>query len=452
MFRSLAGILALFLSLAWIASCGAGRGQGVLPGGGGGLGDDDSASGDDDTSVGDDDTSAGDDDTSVGDDDTSAGDDDTSAGDDDTAGKDCEGVKQVPGTAVTLVEVADGIQEPVFIGNAGDGTGRLFVLEQEGRIYALSPSGGGFSKSSWLDIRERVRGGGERGLLSVAFHPSFSSNGRFFVYYTDNSGDVVVSEFTVSGQPTTDTPDPASERVLLEIDQPASNHNGGQVVFGPDGYLYIGTGDGGGAGDTYGNGQNPDTLLAKILRIDVDNGEPYSIPAGNPFLTSANHRPETWAWGLRNPWRFSFDRETGQMWIADVGQNIWEEVDIGAAGTNYGWPMAEANHCFTPDCDLDAFEGAVYEYSHAQGVSITGGYVYRGCEMPDLHGVYFLSDYGFGGSPLWSLTWDGTQASKGPVWNSSTGLKISSFGEDEQGEIYIADHMGNAIFRIAPAS
>jgi len=381
-------------------------------------------------------------------------DDDTSgdAGDDDTTSPTdpCAGVQQVAGTAVALETVATGLSSPVHVTHSGDGTGRLFVVQQSGRVIAIAEQGKG-DDTTWLDITSRVRSGGERGLLSLAFHPSFASNGRLFVYYTRTGGDVIVSEFTVSGNPLSDPADAVSERILMTVPQPASNHNGGQVVFGPDGYLYISTGDGGGAGDTYGNGQRKDTLLSKILRIDVDSGDPYGIPADNPFVGDAEHRPETWAWGLRNAWRVSFDRDTGLMWIADVGQNEWEEIHIGVAGGNYGWPEMEGNHCFQGSCDPSLYEAAIWEYSHPPGVSITGGHVYRGCVMPDLQGIYFYSDYNYFDSPLWSLGWDGTSATAGPVNITGVGGLISSFGEDEDGEIYVCDHSGGRLLKMVPA-
>ena len=383
------------------------------------------------------------------------GDDDTSTGGDDddaTSQPDpCAGVDPVAGTAVSLTTVASGLSSPVHATHAGDGTGRMFVVEQAGKVLAFTDNGSG-DESTWLDIRSQVSSGGERGLLSIAFHPSFASNGRFFLYYTRSGGDVVISEFTVSGNPLSDAADSGSERILLVAEQPAGNHNGGQVVFGPDGYLYISIGDGGGAGDTYANGQRKDTFLAKILRIDVDSGDPYGIPADNPFVNDPDHRPETWAWGMRNAWRLSFDRETDLMWIADVGQSAWEEIHIGVAGGNYGWPVMEANHCYQGSCDPSGFEPAVWEYSRSVGISITGGFVYRGCVMPDLQGVYFYSDYNYFDSPLWSLRWDGTNASPGPVDLSSTSSLVSSFGEDEAGEIYLCDHSGGRLRKIVPAS
>jgi len=383
------------------------------------------------------------------DDDTSDDDDDASDDDDDATNDPCDGVETVSGTNISLEPFASGFSSPVHIANAGDGTGRVFVMEQRGRIYELDAEGGG--QREYLRIQDHVTSSGESGMLSMAFHPSFATNGKLYAYYTDGSGDTVVSEFEVDGDPATDLPDENSERVVLSQSQPAWNHNGGQIAFGPDGFLYIGLGDGGGGGDTYGNGQRENTFLAKILRIDVDNGDPYGIPDDNPFIGVGSHRSETWAWGLRNPWRFSFDRETDELWIADVGQNDWEEIHIGRIGANYGWPEMEGNHCFTPGCDPSNFEPAIHEYSHnTGGISITGGFVYRGCKLPDLHGTYIYSDYNYFNSPLWSLSWDGAVASQGPIDTGGIGGLISSFGEDEQGEIYVANHSSGTVLKIVP--
>ncbi|MBN95783.1 MAG: glucose dehydrogenase [Deltaproteobacteria bacterium] len=389
-----------------------------------------------------------------GDDDDDQGDDDAGSDDDDVSGDPCEGVATVSGTSIALEEVATGLFAPVFVTHAGDGTGRLFVVEQGGTIVALAEDG---SKSTWLDIDSSVTvgsvpSGDERGLLALAFHPDFSTNGRFFVHYSGSGGATTVSEFQVKGDPLTALPSAGTERVLLTANQPASNHNGGQIAFGPDGYLYIGLGDGGGAGDTFSNGQNRGTLLAKILRIDVDGGDPYEIPADNPFVNDSSFPPEAWAWGLRNPWRFSFDRETGLMWIGDVGQNSYEEIDVGVAGANYGWPEMEGNHCYAGGCDPSLYEAAVFEYEQPTGRSVTGGYVYRGCVMPDVLGLYFYSDYNYFDSPIWSLQWDGEAATSGPATINSTGSLISSFGEDEQGEIYVCDHTGGRLLKLVPAT
>jgi glucose/arabinose dehydrogenase len=390
----------------------------------------------------------GDDDDSTG----STDDDDDSTGstdDDDATSANCDGVDTVAGMDVELQSFVTGLSSPTFATHAGDGTGRLFVTEQGGTLKVVDTSGGA---TTWLDLRNQVSGTFELGLLSVAFHPNFPTNGRVFVYYSANNDDSTVSEFTVTGDPLTDAPDANSERVLLTQPQPAGNHNGGQMAFGPDGFLYIGLGDGGGGGDQFGNGQREDTFLSKILRIDVDGTAPYGIPSDNPFIGVGNHRDETWAWGLRNPWRFSFDRETGDLWIGDVGQGNQEEVDLGVAGANYGWPQMEGDQCYTAGCDPSAFEAPVYTYPRSQGISITGGYVYRGCKMPDLHGIYFYSDYNYFNSPLYTLEGSGSSWSDGPIEIGQVGGAISSFGEDEQGEIYAVDHTSGRLLKVVPAS
>jgi glucose/arabinose dehydrogenase len=376
-----------------------------------------------------------------------SGDDD----DDDTGGPEgCEGIEGVDGTSIAVSTVLAGLSFPVHVTHAGDGSDRLFIVQQGGRIISLD----GSVQTVWLDITDRVNPGGgnlgERGLLSVAFHPDFVSNGRFFVDYTGAGGTTHISEFGLTDD---GLGDPDSERSLLTQAQPAGNHNGGQVAFGPDGCLYIGFGDGGGGGDTFDSGQNPDTWLAKILRIDVDSGDPYGIPGDNPFVGDAEHRPETWAWGLRNPWRFSFDRGTGTMWIADVGQGDLEEISLGVAGGNFGWPEMEGNSCFTAGCDPSLYEPAVFEYGRSTGVSITGGHVYRGCAMPDLQGNYFFSDYNYNDSPIWTIR----QAADGAIVGGDTSLEetgglISSFGEDEAGEIYFVHHLAGLLLKIVPSS
>ena len=384
------------------------------------------------------------------DDDDTVDDDDLTPGDDDDT---CEGRPSTPGTSIDLQLITENVDMPVLVTHAGDGSGRLFIVEQNGQIKTWTEAEG---LATWLDMRADVTCCGERGLLAVAFHPEFASNGRAFLYYTENTGGLttVISEILVSGDPASDPPDIATEMVLLTEEEPAGNHNGGAMAFGPDGYLYLGLGDGGGGGDTYGNGQRKDTFHAKILRIDVDGDGAgqfgnYAIPQDNPFVDDDTHRPETWAWGLRNPWRFSFDRLTGELWIGDVGQSDWEELDRGAAGANYGWPEMEGNHCYASSCDPSQFEPATWEYSHGVGISITGGYVYRGCAMEDLRGVYFYADYNYWNSPIWSLVWDGEAMQEGPVYVSLSGVLVSSFGEDEAGELYVCDHIVGAVYRIA---
>jgi len=375
------------------------------------------------------------------------GDDDDTANDDDAVADPCDGVTPVSGTDVTLELIGAGLESPVDIKAAHDGSGRIFVAEQAGRIRFFRPDDS--QPRSWFDLRDSVVNpgglGDERGLLSLAFHPDYATNGKFYVHYSNNSSDTVVSEFTVP-DPADGEPDMGSERVLIEASQPASNHNGGSIHFGPDGYFYVGLGDGGGGGDTYDNGQNPDTLLAKILRIDVDNpadGKEYGIPSDNPFI-GESVVDEAFAWGIRNPWRWSFDRENGDMWIADVGQNLIEEIDIGEAGANYGWPCREAGSSYD-GCTGD-FTDPIFEYGHAEGISITGGYVYRGCALTDLQGQYFFSDFAYQpNSPLWSVTRAGDV---GSVWEDNVGILIATFGEDEQGELLTADYDSGSLHRM----
>jgi glucose/arabinose dehydrogenase len=353
----------------------------------------------------------------------------------------------IPNDQITieLREVVGGLDSPTDMTHAGDGSGWLFVAEKSGQIRIVRD--GQLLPDPFLDIRDRVgSGGSEQGLLGITFHPNYENNGFVYVDYTDDSGDTMISRFT-----TTDAEhaDASSEMVLLTQDQPASNHNGGQVAFGPDGYLYIAFGDGGGAGDSFGNSQNGQSLLAKILRIDVDNGSPYSIPSDNPFVDNSGFRGETWAYGLRNPWRFSFDRQTGEMYIADVGQGTYEEVNIapsGQGGQNYGWSIMEGLHCYSDgSCDQTGLTPPVIEYDHSQGCSITGGYVYRGKQYPTLDGIYFFGDYcsGF----LWGLS-----GSVDGEWHVArlltTGIQLSSFGQDEAGELYALDLGGGTIYQI----
>jgi glucose/arabinose dehydrogenase len=376
--------------------------------------------------------------------------------DDDSAVEDpCAGVEAISGTTLQLAEFVTGLDKPVHLANAGDGTGRVFVVEQRGRIQSISRNG---TVQPYLDLEDRVGylPNGERGLLSVAFHPNFASNGRLFVDYTGLApdGNTFVSEFVVTGDPLSDPPDKAGEIVLLEIPQPASNDNGGQLAFGPDGMLYIGTGDGGSSalGDPYGNGQNPGSLLAKVLRIDVDHEHPYTVPEDNPFVGEAGFRPEIYAWGVRNPWRFSFDRLTGDLWLADVGQDDLEEVDVVLPGDNCGWPAVEGHQCYEAGCDPSAFDAPVWVEPRPPSVAIVGGHVYRGCRMPDLRGVYLYSDYNYFNSPLKSLRWDGAEATAGPVDIEDTGTIIASFGEDEAGELYALDHDSGRVLKLVPGS
>lgn len=355
--------------------------------------------------------------------------------------------------ALRLGRVASGLDQPVFLAHSGDGSGRSFVVERPGAIRILRD--GRLSAAPFLDIRERVSSrGSEQGLLGLAFPPDYPRSGVFFVNYTDRRGDTVVARFGLSADP--DRADLASERLVLKIAQPAANHNGGMLAFGPDGRLYVGMGDGGGAGDVHRNGQNPETLLGKLLRLDVtsDPSQPYTIPADNPWVAAGWNgqavRDEVWAVGLRNPWRFSFDRATGDLWIGDVGQNVYEEVHRTPAGSggglNYGWPLMEGTHCYPAgrDCRQDGLEIPVHDYAHgANGCSITGGYVYRGSRLPAFTGVYLYGDYCSG--KIWGLARDGDG------WRGAelidTDLNISSFGEDEAGELYVVD-LNGGVYRI----
>ncbi|HEX7041149.1 MAG TPA: PQQ-dependent sugar dehydrogenase [Trueperaceae bacterium] len=342
-----------------------------------------------------------------------------------------------------LVEVASGFANPVAIANAGDD--RLFVVEQGGTIRVVRD--GQVLDRPFLDITDRVRAGGERGLLGLAFPPDFADTGRFYVYYTDLDGDSVLSRFIADG----DTADAGSEQVLLTQEQPYANHNGGQLAFGPDGYLYLGLGDGGSGGDPHGNGQDLGTLLAKLLRLDV-SGDDAVAPDDNPFVGREGARPEVWAYGLRNPWRFSFDRETGDLYIADVGQNAYEEVNLQPAdstgGENYGWNVMEAESCYQPrtGCDTSGLVLPIISYPHSSewGASISGGYVYRGSALPDLAGAYVFADYVSG------RIWRADRA--GDEWEVTllleTGFNVSTFGEDAAGELYVADHQGGVIYRL----
>lgn len=352
---------------------------------------------------------------------------------------------QASAVQVRLQPVATGLDDPVYVTHAGDRSGRLFVVEQAGVIRIIRD--GRLLATPFLDIRGRVTAGGEMGLLSIAFHPRYANNGRFFVNYTTEPGGLrtVIAEYHVSANP-----DVAgrAEKVLLKIAQPFRNHNGGLNLFGPDGMLYIGMGDGGSGRDPMNNGQRLDTLLGKLLRIDVDGGSPYRVPADNPFVDRPGARPEIWAYGLRNPWRFSFDRGTGRLFLADVGQNAWEEIDLIERGGNYGWRIMEGAHCHIPPtgCDTNGLILPIAEYPNGPsgGCSVTGGYVYRGSRIRDLVGRYVFGDYCSG--RIWVLR----ETAPGR-WTMAqllaTDLRISSFGEDEDGELYVVDHQG-AVYRL----
>jgi glucose/arabinose dehydrogenase len=346
-----------------------------------------------------------------------------------------------------LERIADGFSHPTHLTHAGDGSGRLFVVEQAGQIWILH--NGKRLSNPFLDIRERVGSrGNEQGLLSVAFHPQYAANGRFFVNYTDTRGNTVIAEYRVSNNP--DQADPSSARVLLRIEQPAANHNGGLLLFGPDGYLYSGTGDGGGAGDPINAGQRVDTLLGKLLRIDVDNGQPYTIPPDNPFVGLSGALPEIWAYGLRNPWRFTFDPVRELIFIADVGQNAQEEVNVASAqagGLNYGWRLMEGDQCYrSANCDPTGLVLPVAVYGHDSatgGCSVTGGEVYRGERQPLLNGVYFYADFCTGN--LWALWADGESWQHALI--TRVRIQTTSFGLDEAGELYLLDRAGG-VYRL----
>ena len=346
------------------------------------------------------------------------------------------------------------LREMVTLAYPADGTDRLFVALQPGLIVVFPNDRDVKATGTFLDIRRQVNDEGrEEGLLGLAFDPDFRHNGYFYVYYTAfGLKRSVLSRFSVSrGDP--NTADPNSERVVLEVPQPFQNHNGGQLVFGPDGNLYVALGDGGGGGDPFGNGQNTSSLLGSILRIDVrsiDSNGTYSIPPDNPFVGRGDGaREEIWAYGLRNPWRFTFDRETGDLWAADVGQDRFEEVDIIRPGLNYGWRIMEGLHCFPrPDepCDPEGLEPPVIEYTQREGCSVIGGYVYRGARLPSLYGAYVYGDFCSG--KIWALRYDGAKVTEHLELIDSQ-LRISSFGEDRSGELYMLS-FDNRIYRLRP--
>jgi len=348
---------------------------------------------------------------------------------------------------LALEEVATGLDSPINITVTPDGW--LLVNERGGRVIAVDPESG--STEVALDITDRVLGQDEQGLLGLALHPDWPDDPRAYVHYSsrEGDGDTVLSEFRVTDDPLPPRLDPTTERVLLTLDQPYPNHNGGQLAFGPDGFLYMGLGDGGSGGDPHGNGQNPDVLLGKILRIDVDGDEPYAIPPGNPFADGGG-APEAFLIGLRNPWRFSFDRDTGLLWIGDVGQESAEEIDRvdpeADAGANLGWNVMEASLCYAEEnCSADGLTLPVVEYGHDLGCSVTGGYVYRGEAIPDLQGWYLFSDFCAG--TLFGVPSD-AEGVIGPRSLLDPGFSVSTFGEGPDGELYVADIGGGSIYRI----
>jgi len=353
-----------------------------------------------------------------------------------------------------LATVATGIAQPVALANAGDGSGRLFVVEQAGRIRVISKSGT-LLGTPFLDIRSRVSCCGEQGLLGLAFHPKYETNGRLYVAYTDGDGALVVAEHRRLS--TNRNRASTKERRIIRIPHPGyGNHNGGQLAFGPDGYLYIGTGDGGGGGDPDENGQSRRTLLGKILRIapNVTSSTPaYRIPSTNPWAKSTTIRREIWSYGLRNPWRFSFDRRTGSLWVADVGQSTWEEVNRalasagGGRGVNFGWDQYEGRTCFEGPCTSTGKTFPLAVYAHGtNGCSVTGGYVYRGSRYPVLAGRYVFGDYCSG--RIWSVSAGGASRQTQTLLRD-TSLAISAFGEGEDGTLYVLDYQGGRVLRIS---
>jgi glucose/arabinose dehydrogenase len=329
----------------------------------------------------------------------------------------------------------------------------FYILEQAGRIRRVARHQGRDESRVFADLRARVESGpNEAGLLGMAFDPAFANNGRVYVSYTREGSPLVSILSRWQSRDNGQTLDLSSEQVLLSVPQPYGNHNGGDIHFGPDNLLYYGLGDGGAAGDPEQNGQNTRTLLGSLLRLDVSGDNGYKIPPSNPFAQGGG-RPEIFAYGLRNPWRWSFDRQTGDLWLGDVGQNRWEEVNRIVAGGNYGWNLREGRHCYSGDCRRSGLIEPLAEYSHAEGCSITGGYVYRGKNIPALVGVYLFADYCSGN--IWGLFADSSTSQGQTTYTRRllvhTDLNISSFGEDRQGEIYIID-LGGRIFRLAKGS
>ena len=345
---------------------------------------------------------------------------------------------------LSLQEVAKGLDDPVYA-TAPAGDARLFIVEQPGRIRIVE--NGRLLEKPFLDIRSKVGSGGERGLLSVAFHPQYRMNGFLFVNYTDRKGDTRIERYSVSPADR-NSADPATAKLVLTIDQPYSNHNGGHNLFGPDGMLYIGMGDGGSQGDPHGNGQNPNALLGKLLRLNVDR-EPYSIPGANPFAKGGG-RPEVWALGLRNPWRFAFDRVTGLLYIADVGGDRFEEINIvpmSIAKVNYGWNRMEGPNCTrSAGCSEAGLQKPAFSYTHAGNTcSIIGGFVYRGRAIPEINGQYFYSDYC--NSWLRSFSYVNGAVTDQHDWPIGRIGSVTSFGEDSAGELYLCTSSGR-VYRI----
>jgi len=348
---------------------------------------------------------------------------------------------------LALEPVATGFSFPLLL-TAPAGDARLFVVEKGGLIKVVK--NGSVLATPFLDVSSLISNGGEQGLLGLAFDPQYASNGRFFISYTNRDGDNVLAAYQVSTDP--DRAD-ASSVTRLTVDQPYDNHNGGHIVFGPDGYLYMGIGDGGSGGDPNGHGQDRNDLLGSILRLDVSGATGYAVPASNPLVGVAGTRDELWNWGLRNPWRFSFDRSTGDLYIGDVGQGAREEIDVstaasgGGKGTNYGWSIMEGMQCYdASSCDMTGLTLPVLEYSHNDGCSVSGGHVYRGTAIPDLAGTYFYSDYC--GGWVRSFRYVGGTVTEAHSWDAlAPGGGVPSFGEDGAGELYVLSASGG-VYRI----
>jgi glucose/arabinose dehydrogenase len=354
---------------------------------------------------------------------------------------------------VNLESVVSGLDAPIWATAAGNGSGRLFIAEQGGRVRVLRD--GSLNAAPFIDLSDRVGAGGERGLLGLTFAPEFGgTEARFYVHYSNRSGDTTIAELRAT--PGSDTADPATERILLLQRQPYANHNGGWIGFDPGGMLLVALGDGGSGGDPENRASSLDTLLGKILRLDVlgaANGEAYGIPSDNPFAVRSDVRPEILHSGLRNPFRASVDPATGTLWIGDVGQNAWEEIDAAPAdarGLDFGWRRWEGRHCYDPaqGCDPDGVTQPVAEYDHGKGCSVIGGVVYRGSAIPALRGAYLFSDYCSG--TLWAID-AGLDAQQAPFTLLETGRSISSIGTDESGEVVLTDLGGGELLRLVPA-
>jgi glucose/arabinose dehydrogenase len=360
--------------------------------------------------------------------------------------------------SITLRAFASVPGGPLAIAAPHDGSGRLFIAAQNGRAWVVRPDGTTGARPL-LDLTGQITTGGERGLLGLAIHPDFPADPRVFVDYTDLNGNTVVASYRISGSDPNRLDEGSAVTILTQV-QPFANHNGGALAFGPDGDLYVSFGDGGSGGDPQGNGQSLATFLGKILRIDVDapagSSTPYVVPSDNPFASRNGAKGEIWLYGLRNPWRMSFDRATGDLWIGDVGQSAWEEVDVapaGVGGADYGWNRMEGNHCYEPaqGCDTSGLTPPVVEYGHAQGCVVIGGVVYRGAAYPILRGGYLYADFCSG--RLWALNAAAAMASgtaPGTVVGT-VGPQIAAFGEDEAGEVYVAS-LGGSISRIIATS